>query len=464
MARRFRSLRPVLTMVALAALALAGLALTTTSNAGLTASAANQGNSFSTGHVGISSDGVGELFTVTGLAPGRTVAGCIVVTYESSVRDPAETRLYSGGFVGSTSLAEHLNLTVEEGTGGSFGRCDGFEAENTIVANETVARFAASRTEFSSGAGQWAPVVAGESRTYRPTIGLDPEAPSSLQQQSLIDLGFAWEAEAGFTASTPSVANSFATAGLAPPTDLTATSGSPVILSWDPASDPLVAGYRILRAPGPNGPWTEVGQTTSPAVTTFSDSTSGAFHYVVKSSVGRWESAGSNTATAHNGGPDFDGIGSTIDNCPETFNLAQSDTDNDGLGDACDPSPTLATSPTLVDIGQSFGGASGASGAVGDLDGDGDLDLATANRSGQDNGLWLNDGSGAFSPSDQVPGSSGTELLPVGLDGDGDLDLVNVTKAPSPLDIWRNDPWATQANDRRSLAPGPVSAPVSGWA
>ncbi len=40
------------------------------------------------------------------------------------------------------------------------------------------------------------------------------------------------------------------------------------------------------------------------------------------------------------GDDDNDGIDNAVDNCPTTENPDQSDTDGDGLGDACDPTPT----------------------------------------------------------------------------------------------------------------------------
>jgi hypothetical protein len=66
--------------------------------------------------------------------------------------------------------------------------------------------------------------------------------------------------------------------------------------------------------------------------------------------------------------------------------------------------------------------------ALGDVDNDGDLDLLTGNTMGQQNRLYLNDGSGHFSDvtAIQLPPDSDatTVVVLVDVDNDGDLDLL----------------------------------------
>ena len=58
--------------------------------------------------------------------------------------------------------------------------------------------------------------------------------------------------------------------------------------------------------------------------------------------------------------------------------------------------------------------------ALGDVDGDGDLDAFVGNLG--PNEVWLNDGAGTFVDSGQRPGDEGTWVRLVDLDGDDDLD------------------------------------------
>jgi uncharacterized repeat protein (TIGR01451 family) len=82
--------------------------------------------------------------------------------------------------------------------------------------------------------------------------------------------------------------------------------------------------------------------------------------------------------------------------------------------------------------------------ALGDLDGDGDLDVFVANPSSQPNGVWLNQGgaqggtSGVFEDSDQRLGALSSRGVALGdVNGDGDLDAV-VANDGQPNRLWLN--------------------------
>jgi formylglycine-generating enzyme required for sulfatase activity len=81
--------------------------------------------------------------------------------------------------------------------------------------------------------------------------------------------------------------------------------------------------------------------------------------------------------------------------------------------------------------------------ALGDVDGDGDLDAFMAIASGDPNEVWLNDGAGTFSDSGQrLPGSLGHGVSLGDLDGDGDLDAFVTHGDPwrgSSDTVWLND-------------------------
>ncbi|OGX80781.1 FG-GAP-like repeat-containing protein [Hymenobacter coccineus] len=90
---------------------------------------------------------------------------------------------------------------------------------------------------------------------------------------------------------------------------------------------------------------------------------------------------------------------------------------------------TTATTPTTGIFGggpeSTTGNAEGI--AVGDLDGDGDLDLVGGSQE-SNVGVFLNNGSGTFAAGQQLALERGAVVLALGdLDSDGDLDLVSIS-------------------------------------
>ncbi len=97
--------------------------------------------------------------------------------------------------------------------------------------------------------------------------------------------------------------------------------------------------------------------------------------------------------------------------------------------------------------------------ATGDVDGDGDVDfVSAASNAGAPGALFRNDGTGAFTADPAaMPGMDAPvpeSVVLVDLDGDGDLDLASGVIAPtSRLELLRNDghgafsPWQTHAQN-----------------
>jgi hypothetical protein len=106
---------------------------------------------------------------------------------------------------------------------------------------------------------------------------------------------------------------------------------------------------------------------------------------------------------------------------------------NDGRGSfaapATNPEPAVGNFPVSV--------------TVGDVDGDGDLDLVTANRGGFTVSICLNDGRGSFSaPATNANPAVGNTPLSVEMgdvDGDGDLDLLTANYGDNTVSVRLND-------------------------
>jgi hypothetical protein len=119
-----------------------------------------------------------------------------------------------------------------------------------------------------------------------------------LAVTAVAGLGRPLPATLALMTDTETVAATFTTETLDPPTNLdaTATLGLIVTLTWTPTVDTRATGYEVLRSTTSGGPYTQVGTATPRTATTFDDVplVPGTYYYVLRTYYGSWTSANSN--------------------------------------------------------------------------------------------------------------------------------------------------------------------------
>ena len=133
------------------------------------------------------------------------------------------------------------------------------------------------------------------------------------------------------------------------------------------------------------------------------------------------------------------GGGVTLSINPAQPSLGQIEELVNNVDDRLELSPfTVTGSGVFVDSNQLLGSGGGRELDLGDLDGDGDLDIFAVNEGGP-NAVLFNDGSGNFTDSGQALGNSVTRTVDLGdVDGDGDLDAFTANDN-QPNVVWIND-------------------------
>jgi hypothetical protein len=151
----------------------------------------NAPNQWTAGDVTLIDDDSGSaMFTVSNMKPSTPEVECITVTYQGSL--DAGVRLY-GSLTAGDGLDDYLNVTVERGSGGSFGDCSGFSSTETVYTG-TIDGFTTTHTDFASGAGTWGPTggAPDDPMTYQFSVTLqDDNAAQGLTTTAT----FTWEAQ-----------------------------------------------------------------------------------------------------------------------------------------------------------------------------------------------------------------------------------------------------------------------------
>lgn len=155
----------------------------------------------------------------------------------------------------------------------------------------------------------------------------------------------------------------------------------------------------------------------------------------------------------------FADSGQTLNGTARTWSVSLGDVDRDGdldavfgnisganavwLNDTKLPGGGSGTRGVFVDSGQSLGSADTYELALGDMDGDGDLDIVTANY-GASQQVWINN-AGVFSPGSTITGLYTYSIDLADVDRDGDLDVILGSYQFNNPDnyVWLNNGNAT---------------------
>ncbi len=157
-----------------------------------------------------------------------------------------------------------------------------------------------------------------------------------------------------------------------------------------------------------------------------------------------WQSVGCPSASG------WGGFGAATNSAVGTrpYSVSLGDVDGDGDLDLATANLSSNNVSVLLNNGAgSFGSATNSavgtspySVTLGDVDGDGDLDLATANYSSNNVSVLLNNGAGSFGSATNFTAGNGEISVTLGdVDGDGDLDLATANYSSNNVSVLLNN-------------------------
>ena len=195
--RPSRRLAKIVSLIAIpAAVAVSGLVVAQASYSAYSATTVNPTNNWATGTVALTDDDTNTAaFSATNLKPGATGTKCLTVTSTGSLA--STVKLYATTPASTKDLAANINLTISQGSGGSFGSCTGYTPLPTgaNLYTGTLAGFGTAYTGYTNGLGSWAPTgTTNESRTYQITYTVAANAPDTTQGGTA-SLGLTFEAQ-----------------------------------------------------------------------------------------------------------------------------------------------------------------------------------------------------------------------------------------------------------------------------
>ncbi|WP_162794958.1 hypothetical protein [Nonomuraea lactucae] len=96
----------------------------------------------------------------------------------------------------ANDISQYVDLTIEEGTGGTFANCAGFTPNGAATFTGTLATLTSTRTSYANGLGPWAlDGTPPDTLSFRITWTFDAAAPPAAQNGSTPNVAFIWEAQ-----------------------------------------------------------------------------------------------------------------------------------------------------------------------------------------------------------------------------------------------------------------------------